>query len=165
MSLPTDKPIEHFVIPAHKRLIIVRGAPTAQRELVAGRIAEQLQATARRLEDHFVRPDGTYRYNPEAVAEAILATRAAVIEDVLLKGVAVAAGTFIRRKHIMEYAYEGHVTKHEILVLEVVCDVPRPNESRRTPADLERLNTEREHYLHSFAVDESCTFSLTARKS
>ena len=154
--------INKFYIPDNKKLIIVRGAPTQERDQLAVRIAEVMgcRTFVRRIENHFMNLRGEYEYHPERVLDAIDATRNAVRMDLRENGMSIAAGTFIRRKHIMEYAYDEFVDKRDVLVLEISGPPFTPNETGRALPDLLRLQTERETYLHSFIVTPDCEFAI-----
>ena len=165
-------PISNFVFPPNKKLIIVRGAPTLERDAVALRVAEFLlhPRMVRRVENYFYDVDrtaggaGAYHYDPEKLHDAISATHLQITEDLQQLGCSIAAGTFLRRKHMMEYHYSGLVSAREMLVLEVqLAAIPRPNESKRPLDSLLRLQTEREHFLHAFPVTPDVQFIAPAR--
>lgn len=168
-----NEPISRFVFPPNKKLIIVRGAPTRERDAVAYRVAEFLlhPREVRRVENQFYIEDAAtqetiYRYNPEALYDAIAATHRAIENDLKELGCSIAAGTFLRRKHMMEYHYSGIITAKDMLVLEVQFPAdghPTPNESRRPLDALHRLQSEREHFLHAFPVQPDVEFVLPAR--
>lgn len=163
-----------FTIPAHKRLIIVRGAPSQERDIVAVSIAMELaracmEATGEsfaevpkvhRLENFFYRTTEQYYFDPERLHDAIEAVHKGIVAELATtKLPVVTAGTFVRRKHMMEYVYEGCINKHELLVLEVVSDKYTPNEAQRSCAEAEMQTITREHFLHAFSVSADCQFT------
>lgn len=170
-----DQVHDRFVIPAHKRLIIVRGGPSKERDYLGGRIGfaladAEMQRTGNtlavvpqvhRLERYFYNEGGNYVFNPDNLHSAIEAVRKGIVEA-LQESTApvIAAGTFMRRKHMMEYVYDGHISKHELLVLEVVAEEYTPNETGKSQADIMLQSVTREHFLHAFKVTADCEFTV-----